>query len=146
MNRATIGIAVLTVTLAWACTGRSADFWKEAEPNGVVRVQVVSTPPGTSGKGGGTAVAYATDIELDQTIETYVEFFRARGVAPTLREARSAYFDSPKTGLCLDIQPWGQGVGFHVLSPSMSESNQARMAEAPGAYWILVPDDCSFAG
>ena len=146
MSRATIALAFLAVTVLWGCIGQSGAFWKTAEPDEVVRVAVASLPPGTSGKGGATVVAYATDAALEQTIETYVEFFRARGVAPTLRDARSAYFGSSRSGLCMTIEPWGQGVGFNWLSLVMDETDEARMAAAPGAYWILVPDDCSFTG
>jgi hypothetical protein len=145
MRHGIVGLTVLAVALLWGCTKHSTDFWKEAEPSDVVRVAVASAPGGTAGKGG-TEVAYSTDVAIEQTIDRYVEFFRARGVAPTRRDAQSAYFDGSRSGLCMIIERWDQGVGFTELKLAMDEADRARMAEAPGAYSILVPDDCSYAG
>jgi hypothetical protein len=146
MYHARMGLTLVVLALLSACNRHSGDFWKEAEPNDVVRVAVVSAPPGTSGKGGGTAVAYATDAVLEKTIETYVEFFRARGVPAVFRESQWVYFDDPKSGMCMTIERWGQGVGFNVLSGRIDEADEAKMMAASGAYWILVPDDCSYKG
>jgi hypothetical protein len=146
MKNARIGLVLLAIALLSGCRGRSSDFWKDAESTDVVRVAVLSSPPGTSGKGGGTIVAYATDISLEESIERYAEFFRARGVAPTSRETESAYFDDPKSGLCMTIGRWGQSIGLNRFAGTMSDADEARMTAARGAYWILVPDDCSYKG
>ena len=96
--------------------------------------------------GAALAVAYVTDIPIDQTINAYAEYFNTHGVSPSVRKADSAVFDSSRPGLCMIVERWGEGLAFRTLESELSANALARLAAATGAYSIVVPDNCSFKG
>ena len=148
LSKVGVGTLFLLVLCAFqvSCGSDSNDFWKAAEPSSVTRVKVGTLSAGTSGEGGATVVAYATDTPIEDVVDKYVDYFSSRDIPSIAHEKDSASFDSPEAGVCMDIERWGDGVGFVSLRSQLSESEAAQMDAGTGSYFILVPDDCSYTG
>jgi hypothetical protein len=121
-------------------------IWQDAEPPGAVRVIQVSEPPAGSGRGGRTLIAYRSRDEFDSTIDAYVQFFRARGVAPQVRELSWVLFDDPNSGSCLRVERWSAGTGVPLLRLELDADQERRLDNEAGSFWVSVPDECADNG